>query len=404
MSRGRIWIVGVVVSAGLLAVGALVAQRLLAAPTEAQQARAPLAAPVEVAPVERGPIEIRRVFSGSLAPTERTTIAPKVAGRIISLPVDLADTVERGQVVARLDDAEFEQVAAQAEAELAVAKAGLVEATNGADIAKRELDRVTALHERGIASDSQLDTARAQHLSAESAVAVARAQVTRAEAALETARIRLGYSTIRAEWEGGSDTRIVSERYVEEGETVSANTALLSIIKLDPIEAVIFATERDYALLSPDQPVTLTTDAYPGRRWEGRVARVSPIFREGSRQARIEVVADNDDGLLKPGMFVRVEAILGRQEEATIVPVEALAERDGRTVLFLLDPDESVVRMTPVEVGIREGGRVQILTEGISGTVVTLGQQLVSDGSAVTIPERNEPAAADAATPEAGGA
>lgn len=361
--------------------------------------------PVEAAPVEIGPIENRRTFSGALEAQARVTIAPKVAGRIVAMPLDIADPVSRGQIIAELDGAEYQQAVMQAQAELAVAKAGLLEAENASDIAVREFDRVETLHTRGIASDSQLDTVRANKLAADAAMEVAKAQVTRAEASLEVERIRFGYTTIRAEWEGGDDQRIVAERYVEEGDTVSANTPLLSIIELDPIEAVIYVTEREYALLSQGQIVMLTTDAYPGREWEGQVERISPIFREGSRQARVQVRIDNTDAALKPGMFVRAQAVLGREETATIVPVEALAERGGRRVIFLIDRAGATARMIPVTTGIRSGARVQVIGEGIEGRVVTLGQQLLGDVTPIIIPadEKTADAQRDPASREGGG-
>jgi RND family efflux transporter MFP subunit len=403
MKKARVWIAGLVVGALLLGLGALVARRLLETEQTVDRAGGPQAFPVEVAPVTTGPIEDRRRFSGALEATARVTIAPKVAGRIVSLPFDLADTVHRGDVVARLDSAEFEQNVAQARAERAVAEAGLVQARQALDIAQRELEREQSLFERGIASESSLDAVRADHSAATAQVEVAKAQVTRAEAALESARIRLGYTTIRAEWEEGDDTRVVAERFVEQGDTVSANTPLLSTIELDPIEAVIFATERDYALLSPGQPVSLATDAFPDRHWEGRVARIAPVFREGSRQARVEIAVDNEGGSLKPGMFVRVEAVLGREQKATIVPAQAITTRAGSDVVFLIDRNSMTARMAPVRVGIREGERVQVTGEDIRGDVVTLGQQLLSDGASVVIPGAGEEQQAQGPAPEISG-
>lgn len=385
MRSARFWLLGLIGVALVVALGIVVAKRLTTAEGASQQSHEPLAIPVEVAPVERGPLEQRRVFSGALAAVARITVAPKVAGRIVSLRLEIADPVERGTIVARLDDDEFTQSVLQAEAELAVAQAGLTEAESAAGIATRELDRVGTLHERGIASDSQLDTVQADHLAKDARVQVARAQVKRAEAMLQSARIRLGYTTIRADWEGAGDRRVVAERFVEEGDTVSANTPLLSIIELDPIKAVVFATEREYALLEAGQTVTMTADAYPQRRWTGRIARVAPVFREGSRQARVEITAANGDGSLKPGMFVRVQAVLRRVEDATIVPVAALAERGGRNVVFVADTGRSVARMVPVDIGIRDGDRVQVTGGGVEGQVVILGQQLLGDDSQITI-------------------
>ena len=117
---------------------------------------------------------------------------------------------------------------------------------------------------------------------------VTRAQVTRAQAELETARIRLGYTRVTADWGSGSEQRVVAERYVDEGETVSANAQLLRIVELDPIKVVFYVTERDYAQLAPGQAARLTTDAYPGETFNAGIVRISPVFRENTRQAQVE--------------------------------------------------------------------------------------------------------------------
>ncbi len=96
----------------LIGVGGLVVRKLVAGPGEVRAARELPPVPVEVAAVEVGPIERRRVFSGTLESASRVTIAPKVAGRVVSLPLEIADVVERGQLVARLDSDEFAQAAA----------------------------------------------------------------------------------------------------------------------------------------------------------------------------------------------------------------------------------------------------------------------------------------------------
>ena len=99
---------------------------------------------------------------------------------------------------------------------------------------------------------------------------VTKAQVIRAQAALETARIRLGYTEVNAGWRGGREQRVVAERYVDEGETVTANAPLLRIVELNPIKGVFFVTERDYATLQPGQRASLITDAYPDATFQRR--------------------------------------------------------------------------------------------------------------------------------------
>lgn len=343
------------------------------------------AVPVEVAAIERGPMERRRAFTGTLEARAEFVVAPKVGGRIEEIAVDLADTVTRGQLVARLDDDEFVQTVAQVEAGWAVAKANVAEARSLLIIAERELERVDRLRQRGVASASQLDAAKADQLAKRAHVDVTKAQLTRAEAELEAARIRLGYTQISANWRGGGEERIVAERYVDEGETVSANAPLLRIVEIDPITAVFFVTERDYALLEPEQVASLRTDAFPGETFEGRIARIAPVFQESTRQARVEVWLDNSGLRLKPGMFVRAEVVLDRVAEATIVPEQALVRRDGRDGVFVLNADRKSVSWREVAVGIRAGVHVQVQAEDLGAHVVTLGQQLLDDGSAVSV-------------------
>jgi RND family efflux transporter MFP subunit len=343
--------------------------------------------PVEVAQIQRGPIALQRIFSGELEALAEFVVAPKVSGRVERVMVNIADTVKRGQVVAELDNEEYVQAVAQAQADLEVARANLSQARSALEIAKREFKRTESLLKRGIASDSEFDAARQDRLARQAQRKVAAARVTKAESSLETANIRLGYTQVTAGWTGGAEHRVVAERYVNEGQTVAANAPLLLIVDLNPIVGVIFVTERDYAHLKPGQLVSLTTDAYPGEQYPGRIARIAPIFRKSTRQARIEMTIDNAQHRLKPGMFISATVVLARVPEATIVPEQALTIRDDRSGVFIVSEEGRSVAWREVKVGIRQGDRVQVEGEGLSGQVVTLGQQLVKNGSAITIPD-----------------
>lgn len=342
-------------------------------------------APVEVARIRHGPIELRRSFSGALEALAEFVVAPKVSGRVEELFVNLADTVRRGQVVAELDNAEYVQAVAQAKADLVVAKANRAMAKSALEIANREFDRTRKLLKRGIASDSEFDAAKADQLAKQAQLEVATAQVAKAESSLETANIRLGYTKVTAGWTGGDERRVVAERYLDEGQTVAANAPLLLIVELNPIIGVVFVTERDYARLKPGQPVALTTDAYPGERFSGRIVRIAPIFRKTTRQARVEMAIENPQHRLKPGMFIRAIVVLDKVPDTTIIPQQALTSRDDKTGIFVVSEDGRTVSWREVTLGIREGDWVEVKDRVLSGRVVTLGQQLINDGSAITI-------------------
>jgi RND family efflux transporter MFP subunit len=278
------------------------------------------------------------------------------------------------------------QAVAQAQADLAVARANLAEAGSVLEIADREFKRTASLRQRGIASDSEYDAARQTLLARQAQLKVAEAQVTKVASVLETVNIRLGYTKVTAGWSGG-DQRFVAERYVNEGQTVAANTPLLMIVDLDPIVGIVFVTERDYAHLKPAQTVTLTTEAYPDEAFTGRIARIAPVFRTATRQARIEMTIENPRDRLKPGMFIQATVELSRVADATIVPEQALTRRRDRDGVFIVSDDGQSVVWREMAVGIREGDRVQVEGPGLTGRVVTLGQQLVDDGSPITIPD-----------------
>ncbi len=385
-----VFIIGVAAGLGWLIFGQLQER---AGSSKSGRALRPV--PVEVAQIERGPIALQRTFSGELEALAEFVVAPKVSGRVERVIVNIADTVKRGQVVAELDNDEYVQTVAQAQADLEVARANQSQAKSALEIANREFKRTESLLKRGIASDSEFDAARQDRLARQAQLKVAAAQVTKAESSLETANIRLGYTMVTAGWSGGDEDRVVAERYVNEGQTVAANAPLLLIVDLNPIVGVIFVTERDYAHLKPGQLVSLTTDAYPGEQYPGRIARIAPIFRKSTRQARIEMTIDNPQHRLKPGMFIRATVVLARVPKATIIPEQALTIRDDRSGVFIVSEDGRSVAWHEVKAGIREGNRVQVEGEGLSGRVVTLGQQLVKDGSAITIPAGQNQTAAD---------
>jgi RND family efflux transporter MFP subunit len=342
-------------------------------------------APIEVAHVQRGPLSLMRTFSGTIEPHAQFTIAPKVSGRIRQLHVDVSDTVVLGQLVVEMEDAEFEQEVIEAEAQLSVAEANQVEAVSRLEISQRELNRTRTLYNRGIASESDFDVAQASFLTSQATVKVAAANLKREQAMLRAARIRLGYTQVKAEWQRGDNERTVAERFFDEGNTVPANTPILSIVEIDPVIAVIQVTEKDYPLIKLGQQAMVKTDAFPDQTFPGIVTRISPVFRETSRQARLELEVSNPDHLLKPGMFSRCTLELQREEDAISVPQMAITQRSNEIGVFMVAEDGTRVKWVPVKLGFKSGDFIQVQEPRLSGRVVTLGQQFIKDGSNVRV-------------------
>jgi len=344
---------------------------------------------VEVAPIVEGPIRDLGLFSGTLIPKSQFVIAPKVSGKLKKLYVDIGDRLTNGQVVAQLDDEEYQQQVIQAEADLNVARANLEEARTGVELARRDLERAESLYKKKIMSDSQMDASRAQFNAQESKSKVTAAQVSNRESALEGARVRLSYTRITASWQKGSDVRFVGERFVDEGALLSPNSQIISVIELQPITAVIYATEKEYFRIQPGQEVAVTSTAFTGRTFQGTVTRVAPLLKETSRQARVEVDIKNDDGSLKPGLFVNAGIEFARRDKAKLVPFSSLVQRGTESGVFIADTEKRQAFFKPIKVGIVEGENAEVVEPAdLSGYAVVLGQHLLQDGMNIILPER----------------
>lgn len=352
---------------------------------------------VEVQNVQRGPIRNVRTFTGTLEARSAFSVAPKIGGQLEQLHVDLGDVLDRGDLLAEFDDAEHVQDVEQAEAELAVARANLDEVRSNLGIAQREYERFRTLREQQIASESEMDAAQSEFEATQSRLRVAEAQVAQREAALQAAKVRMSYTRIHAEWNDGSDQRVVGERFVDEGDMLSANTEIVSLLDIDTLRAVIHVAERDYPHVMSGQPASLMADAYPGREFEGEVVRVSPQFQRGSRQARVELAVPNDDHLLKPGMFARVRLEVGRVDDALLVPLRAVVQREEQTGVFVADEQGERVSFVPVRLGFTQDELAQVVEpDDLTGRVVTLGQHMLADESRIRV--ANDTSGATAAT------
>lgn len=357
---------------------------------------------VETKPIRKGPIYDIGVFTGSLEPKSQFVVAPKVAGWLRELLVDVGDTITRNQVIAILDDEEFAQEVEQARAELAVAKANAANCASDLDIAKREYERSKALREKQIASASELDVSEAAFNACETRYKVSLAQVSQKEAALKTAQVRLSYTKVQAFWEEGDETRVVGERFVDAGSLLQTNQPIVSILQNNPLTAVVYVIERDYPKVVTGQQAVVTTDAYPSRTFAGVITRIAPLLKESSRQARVEMEVPNPELLLRPGMFIRARVEFAEHQDATLIPFSALVRRDNKEGIFIADLQNHKVRFVPVTVGITSGETVEVTEPQISGEAVTIGNHLLEDGSAITLPGSDARAATGQSSPAGG--
>lgn len=337
---------------------------------------------VEVDTVRYEPIQETRQLTGSIHPLYKYIVAPKVSGRVIRINKRIGDWVNRGELIAKIDDGEHQQMVLESDANLRIAYANLAETQSELELAEQELERVQSLEEKRIASVAELETARTRFDALKSRMELAKAQVEQRQAALNSARIRLGYTTLAA-----SEPGFIGERFVDEGSMLAPNSPVVSVIGIDTVIVRTTVIERVYGLVRIGQPAEIEVDAFPGRAFRGQVSRIAPMLQEASRVAKMEVEVVNDSLLLKPGMFCKVTVVLAEKASAQVVPTQAVVTLDGTDGVFVIRNGETVVHFVPVRLGISTPVKTEILTPAIDGLVVSLGQHLLEDGSTVILPE-----------------
>lgn len=337
---------------------------------------------VEVDQPIYGTISETRQLTGTVHPLYQYIIAPKVSGRVVDIRKRIGDWLDKGEVVARIDDAEYQQDVFEAEANLKIAEAGLIEAQSRFELAQQDLERMQSLQAKGMISSAEFDVAAANHKALESRLKLARAQVDQRQAALKSAKIRSGYTILAASQPG-----FVGERFVDEGALLAPNSPVLSVIGIDTVFVRTTVIERDYGSIRPGQSAQVSVDAFPDQRFIGKVTRIAPRLAEASRVAEMEVEVANASQILKPGMFAKVTVVLQEKQDTQIVPSQAIVTRNGQHGVFLVKNGETVANYVPVETGIVAPEKTEIVSPQLEGLVVTLGQHLLEDGGPVILPQ-----------------
>ncbi len=343
---------------------------------------------VNMAMPDKMTLRDERFFSGTTRAWSSYDVESKVAGKLEQLPVDIDSVVRQNDLIAKIDDAEYQQALNQAEANLELARAQYDESVIVTELRLKEFQRQKELYEARATTEAQFQSAESS-LKAQRAVEKMRlAEVKRQEALVANARLKLADCTIRAHWSGDSPTRYIGERYIDEGTLLAVGKPIVQIIEIDRIKVFIPVIERDYRFLKENQEVEITVDAKPGEIFRGRINNIANALSENTRNAWVVIAVPNAELELRPGMFARARVVLAEHPDATVVPVDAVLTKDGRTGVFTFDRTANVARFVPVETGLQSGKVIEIVKPAVLiDPVITVGNHLIEDGSPVKISE-----------------
>ena len=335
--------------------------------------------------------------NGYVVARVHAAVSAKIPGRIASLTVDGGSEVRRGQVIARLENADYAAAAAEARANLASARAQLVEAGTERDQSARESRRVNQIHgehpELVSAQDAEIARSRAEQ--AEARASSSQARVEAADAALRYAQATLENTYIRAPFTG-----TVLRKEAEVGEVVAPSVgggltrgAVVTMADLASLEVEVDVNEAYIGRVRHGQPARITLDAYPDTSFRGEVRQVVPTADRQRATVQVKVsIVDRDQRIL-PEMGARVDFLVADSGTAAAtasgpasprfrLPASAVHDAGGRTVVWLVRDRRLQAR--EVEAGPVSGGYREI-ARGLAGgeRVVTGGVENPKEGMRV---------------------
>ena len=331
-----------------------------------QADKAPEAVPVEVAKAARRSIAASYMGTAPLEARGEAQVVAKTSGIALAVLADVGQQVRAGQVLVRIDRDRATLQVAQSEAQVRKLEANY--------------RRATQLAGQQMVSANDVDQLRYD--------------LENARAAYRLARLELSYGAVTAPISG-----VVAARNIKPGNLVQINTPIFTIVDNSRLEATLNAPEREIEVLKAGQAVQLAVDALPGKTFEGRIDRVSPVVDSGSGTFRV-VCAFDGGGELQPGMFGRIRINYDQRADALAIPRTALLDDGSAPAVFTVRGGKAV--RTELKLGYIDGEWVEVrdgLREG--DPVVVAGKAALREGSAVQVIGAGAAAAKPAATAQA---
>lgn len=336
-----------------------------------------------------GDIEDTVLASGTLQAFKQVSVGAQVSGQIKSLKVALGDNVKQGQLIAEIDSLTQQNTVRNAEAALATARANLRARQASLSQVEQAYRRQQQLRAADAGPQADLESAEATYRATLAEIDALQAQMRQAEIAADTAKVNLGYTRIVAPMDGQ-----VVALVTQEGQTVNANQAAPTIIKLARVDSMTVKaqiSEADVTRVKPGQKVSFTILGEPDQRYQATLRAVEPapdsILTETTAATTASSTATataiyynglfdvpNPDGKLRISMTAQVYIVRAEARGVVTIPSSALGARnaDGTTAVRVLDAAGSA-QPRSVKVGLNNNVTAEILEGLAAGEQVVLG-------------------------------
>ena len=329
--------------------------------------------------------------TGYVVAQRKAAIASKATGRLEWLGVAEGSRVKAGDVIARLDNRDVVAQAGSADANVRAARAALEQAQAEERDAQAQHKRNVDLLGKGFVSASAVDTTKARADRAIAGVANARAGIGAAEANARNAQVAVDYTLIRAPFDGVilSKSANVGDMVTPFSSAADSKGAVVTMADMGTLEVEADVSESSLGKIKVDMPAEITLDALPNDRFRGRISRMVPTVDRAKATVMTKVKFDAIDPRILPEMSAKVSFLSqdvtpDQQKPLVAVSADAFAQRDGRTVVFVVRNGKAA--MVPVTPGVKVGDLTAVTGDVKSGERAVLRPDAkLTDGGAVKV-------------------
>lgn len=319
------------------------------------------------------------VATGYVVPQRKANISPRIGGRVAKIFVEDGTVVKAGQVIAVLEDADYRAQVAQAQADLKAAQAREKRAEVELQDAQRQYDREQIVQRKGVSTPAALDAASARLGGAGAARAAAEADVGAARARVEVARVNLENCYVRAPFSGRITQKLTDIGEIVFGFTSAGNAGnggIASLADFDTLQVEADVSESQVAKLAIGTPAEIALDAFPDRRYRGKVAEVRPRVDRAKATVTVKVAFVDEAKDVLPDMGAKVTFLTRPLDEAAqkapptpAIAPDAVVDRGETKAVFVLQANETV-KSVPVVTGAPLGNMVSLREGPAPGTKV----------------------------------
>ena len=304
-------------------------------------------------------------FSGSLDPEWQAQVAAKVDGRLEKVYVHEGDRVEKGQVLAILEQMDTD-------ANLLSAKGSFLDAQTSLRKAETDLARYEKLYATGAVSQQVVDDYRFARDNAD-------AKLEAARGSLQGMESKAAGTVVMAPADG-----IVAKRFYQEGYYAKAGTPLFAIADISMLKTTIHIPEGQVTGVKVGNEADIALPAYPGKKLVGKITRIAPVADLPAHTFAAEVSVDNSEGLLA-GVYANVSLIGEPREQVLTIPMHAIVMRDDQQTVFVADA-QGVVQRRVLALGYSDDKVAEVLS-GLDekDTIVVEGHNKLREGSRINL-------------------